>query len=50
MTETQHAQMMEAFAALGRSMAKAVRSLNAYGAAKRESEVREARTRRLRTR
>lgn len=50
MTETQRAQMTEAFAALGRSMAKAARGLNAYGAAKRSSEAREARARRLRTR
>lgn len=50
MTETQCTQMTDAFAALGRSMAKAARGLNAYVAAARESEAREARAKRLRTR
>lgn len=45
MTETQRAQITEALAALGRSMAKAARGLNSLGREIRNAQAREARSR-----
>lgn len=45
MNETQHAQTMEAFAALGRAMAQAVRGLNRFGREIHNAQAREARAR-----